>query len=100
MNKRNVLPARIVIAGVLLAGAALALAAGPQTNTEQKAGFSYRRSEAMIAMRDGVRLHTVIYALEPSGRLLPFILNRTPYGAGGDEKGHPKLQTSYKELAD
>jgi putative CocE/NonD family hydrolase len=54
----------------------------------------------MIAMRDGARLHTVIYAPEAAEGPLPFILNRTPYGAGGDEKGHPKLATSYKELAD
>lgn len=100
MNKRSVLPAGIVIAGVLFAGAALAIAAGSQANTGQKAGFTYKRSEAMVAMRDGVRLHTVIYAPESSGGPLPFILNRTPYGAGGDEKGHPKLRASYKELAD
>ncbi len=61
---------------------------------------AYKRTEAMVAMRDGVRLHTVIYAPEAPEGPLPFILNRTPYGAGGDATGHPKLATSYKELAD
>ncbi len=40
----------------------------------------YRRTEAMIPMRDGVKLHTVI--LKPADiRLpLPFLIVRTPYG--------------------
>ncbi|HEX2695675.1 MAG TPA: CocE/NonD family hydrolase [Acidobacteriota bacterium] len=86
MNKRGLLPGVAVffLSAVLLTGAAPA----------------YRRTEAMVAMRDGVRLHTVIYAPEAADGPLPFIINRTPYGAGGDDKGHPKLATSYKELAD
>src|SRR5215813_4515560 len=40
----------------------------------------YDRREVMIAMRDGVKLHTVI--LVPRGaRRLPIILTRTPYNA-------------------
>ncbi len=43
-------------------------------------GFDYARREAMIAMRDGVRLHTVI--LVPKGaRGAPILLTRTPYDA-------------------
>ena len=85
MNKRYPLSGIFIysLSAVLLAGAAPA----------------YKRTEAMVAMRDGVRLHTVIYAPEAAEGPLPFILSRTPYGAGGDEKGHPKLATSYKELA-
>lgn len=86
MNKRYLLPGVVVfsLSAVLLAGAAPA----------------YKRTEAMVVMRDGVRLHTVIYAPEAADGPLPFILNRTPYGAGGDANGHPKFATSYKELAD
>ncbi len=86
MNKRQYGPGIVA----LLLAAALPLGAASV----------YKRSEAMVVMRDGVRLHTVIYAPETADGPLPFILNRTPYGAGGDEKGHPKLATSYKELAD
>jgi hypothetical protein len=42
----------------------------------------YTRQEAMLPMRDGVHLHTVILSpahVEP-GELLPFLLDRTPYG--------------------
>ncbi|HEY1897370.1 MAG TPA: CocE/NonD family hydrolase [Terracidiphilus sp.] len=44
------------------------------------AGFDYVRREAMIPMRDGVKLHAVI--LLPNGaRHAPILLTRTPYGA-------------------
>jgi putative CocE/NonD family hydrolase len=43
-------------------------------------GFDYVRREVMIAMRDGVKLHTVI--LVPRGaRGAPILLTRTPYNA-------------------
>ena len=42
--------------------------------------FDYTRREAMIPMRDGVRLHTVI--LVPKGaKHAPILLTRTPYSA-------------------
>src|SRR3984893_5396014 len=42
--------------------------------------FDYARREAMIPMRDGVKLHTVI--LVPKGaRSAPILLTRTPYDA-------------------
>jgi putative CocE/NonD family hydrolase len=45
-------------------------------------GFEYARREVKIAMRDGVRLHTVI--LVPKGaRNAPILLTRTPYDATG-----------------
>src|ERR1700731_2293328 len=44
------------------------------------ASFDYSRSEVMIPMRDGVKLHTVI--LVPKGAShAPILLTRTPYGA-------------------
>ena len=42
--------------------------------------FDHERSEVMIPMRDGVKLHTVI--VKPKGTApAPIILTRTPYGA-------------------
>src|SRR5882724_10416850 len=44
------------------------------------ASFNYERREVMIAMRDGVKLHTVI--LVPKGtKSAPILLTRTPYDA-------------------
>jgi putative CocE/NonD family hydrolase len=58
---------------------ALGMVAGAQTP-------EYVRSEAMIPMRDGVKLHAVI--LRPAGSdaggdPLPFLMERTPYGVDG-----------------
>jgi hypothetical protein len=50
-------------------------------------GFEYERREAMIPMRDGVRLHTVILvpvSLKQAGaKGAPILLTRTPYSADG-----------------
>ncbi|MGO9318502.1 MAG: CocE/NonD family hydrolase [Terracidiphilus sp.] len=43
----------------------------------------YQRTEAMIPMRDGVKLHTVILKPADISALLPFLIQRTPYGVGG-----------------
>jgi uncharacterized protein len=40
----------------------------------------FDKTEAMIPMRDGVRLHTEIYTPKNSAELLPFLFERTPYG--------------------
>ncbi len=45
-------------------------------------GFDYERRDLMIAMRDGVKLHTVV--LVPKGaKNAPILLTRTPYNASG-----------------
>jgi len=41
----------------------------------------YVRTEAMIPMRDGVKLHTVILKPADITAPLPFLMERTPYGA-------------------
>ncbi len=43
----------------------------------------YQRSEAMIPMRDGIRLHTVILKPADVAAPLPFLIQRTPYGVDG-----------------
>ena len=40
----------------------------------------YRRTEVMIPMRDGVKLHTVILSPAHIVKPLPFMIDRTPYG--------------------
>jgi putative CocE/NonD family hydrolase len=41
---------------------------------------NYSKTEYQIAMRDGIKLYTVIYAPRGSGGPLPILLTRTPYG--------------------
>ena len=40
----------------------------------------FTRTESMITMRDGIRLHTVVLTPQTQTEPLPIILNRTPYG--------------------
>jgi putative CocE/NonD family hydrolase len=44
--------------------------------------MQYQKAEYMVPMRDGVRLHTTVYAPRKAGEKLPFLLLRTPYGTG------------------
>jgi len=44
------------------------------------------KSDLMVPMRDGVRLHTVVFAPRDSPAPLPILLERTPYGALSQEK--------------
>ncbi|MGB8259975.1 MAG: CocE/NonD family hydrolase [Terracidiphilus sp.] len=54
----------------------------PEHFTPATASFDFERREAMIPMRDGVKLHTVV--LVPRGAShAPILLTRTPYSADG-----------------
>ena len=83
------LACRLLVAAALLADAPLALAQTPPGTPDIPSTFQaptasndYVRREAMIPMRDGVRLHTVIFV--PKGATgAPMILTRTPYNASG-----------------
>jgi putative CocE/NonD family hydrolase len=74
----------------IVLGTRLLLAAAPDV-----AGFE--SAVAMISMRDGVKLHTVIYSPRSSRGGLPILFLRTPYGADGRSA---MLGTSFKELSD
>ncbi len=43
---------------------------------------NYTKSEHYIAMRDGVRLYTAVYAPKDSTKTYPILLTRTPYNIG------------------
>ncbi len=56
----------------------------------------YERKEAMIPMRDGVKLHVVILTPVDIPGLLPILMQRTPYGVDGTSEtsffgGRPEL---------
>jgi uncharacterized protein len=56
----------------------------------------YQRSEAMIPMRDGVKLHVVYLKPTDISGALPFLIQRTPYGCEGTNRasffgGRPEL---------
>jgi len=58
---------------------------------EPHPGYGYEKREVMIAMRDGVKLHTEI--LVPKGaKGMPILLERTPYKAGSTTQDKPKMR--------
>ena len=57
----------------------------------------YRRIEAMIPMRDGVKLHAVILKPADIAAPLPFLIQRTPYGV--DSTSRASFFANRPELA-
>jgi putative CocE/NonD family hydrolase len=57
----------------------------------------YQRTEAMIPMRDGVKLHAVILWPADIAAPLPFLIQRTPYGVEGTNRA--SFSYSRPELA-
>jgi uncharacterized protein len=74
LNIRRSLFLRILVA------LAFCWAVAPLAAQQPEAPFT--RTEAMIPMRDGVRLHTLIYVPTRSSEPLPILFLRTPYGTG------------------
>ncbi len=57
----------------------------------------YQRTESMIPMRDGVKLHVVILKPADIATPLPFLVQRTPYGC--DETSRASFSGGRPELA-
>ncbi|HXW18448.1 MAG TPA: CocE/NonD family hydrolase [Candidatus Acidoferrales bacterium] len=61
--------------------------------------LTFNKTDVMIPMRDGVRLHTEIYTPKDAKAPLPFVLERTPYGLAENDKGFSRiLYGTYKEM--
>jgi len=92
----------MVGAAILATAAALIVTAHsrPQEGEEQGKDWAqlFDKTEAMIAARDGVKLHTEIYAPKDAKEALPIVLERTPYGTNDDEKGFSRKLGRYAEM--
>ncbi|MGZ5438433.1 MAG: CocE/NonD family hydrolase [Candidatus Aminicenantales bacterium] len=76
--------------------AALAAEVGVASSQQPAAAPDFTITEAMIPMRDGVKLHTVIFTPKAASTPLPFLFLRTPYQA--PETTRPLAAESYREL--
>lgn len=65
----------------------------PRTFTPVRTDFDYDKREVEIPMRDGTKLHTVIFTPRGLTDPAPFLLTRTPYNADGraTRANSPKL---------
>jgi putative CocE/NonD family hydrolase len=57
---------------------------------------AFDRREEMIRMRDGVRLHTLIFTPKDQKEILPIIISRTPYGIG--QSNSDSINRRYRDL--
>ncbi len=81
----------------------LTFSSGQESQTFRRTGdpvrhifHDYERTEAMIPMRDGVKLNVVILKPADIAAPLPFLIQRTPYGCDGTSRasfsgGRPEL---------
>ena len=90
---------RTVLIGLALVAALAAFARmGPPGQTPSVVSPEFTETRAMIPMRDGVKLHTVIFRPKKALPPLPFLLMRTPYGAPSSPR--PLTSEPYKELVE
>ncbi len=78
----------------------LVLTAGVAVAQGGAAAATYTRTDAMVAVRDGVKLHVAILrpaGSEKSGEKLPILMERTPYGT--EKVTSEKLHSWMPELA-
>src|SRR5260370_38956518 len=80
----------VLLLSLSSAVAFLAIRLGGAQEGEEKGkdwALLFDKTEGMIAARDGVKLHTEIYAPRDAKEALPIVLERTPYGMNEDVKG-------------
>src|SRR2546423_3450747 len=65
------------------------LPASAQTTQPSDPPEGFDKLEEMIPMRDGVKLHTIIYSPKSRTAPLPILFNRTPYGIDNIYRGLP-----------
>jgi len=84
----------VFVAAALLA----AFSQGTTTGQVSVARPEFTETRAMVPMRDGVKLNTVVFAPKEAAGPLPFLIMRTPYGAPSSSQ--PLTSVSYKELVE
>jgi uncharacterized protein len=93
LTRRAAYAALVIVSAAAPCG--ITFAQTPATPADPAAAFE--KTEVMVPMRDGVKLHTTIYAPKNATGNLPILLTRTPYGIAG---AGGSFATSYAELAE
>jgi putative CocE/NonD family hydrolase len=69
---------------------------GSAQQSSQQIQVPFTRTETMITMRDGVRLHTVMLTPQTQTEPLPILIDRTPYGV--NDWNSNLVNNAHKEL--
>lgn len=86
-NKGDIMRKTIIAVFILV----LLWGCSPDAETEFDIKVHYDKSEYKIPMRDGIKLHTVVYCPKDKSQESPILLVRTPYSADpyGPDNFHP-----------
>jgi putative CocE/NonD family hydrolase len=89
-------------AGVLIVCVCTMVLVAPSLHAAQQTPLNYaslfEKSEVMIPMRDGVKLHTEIYSPRNTAEALPMLMTRTPYGISNPDKGVSNMLYRYADM--
>src|SRR5579864_517255 len=88
----------ILAAGTVLVAASRRVRAQEGEDKGKDWSLLFDKTEVMISARDGVKLHTEIYAPKDAKEVLPIVLERTPYGLNDDDKGFSRKLARYVEM--
>jgi len=83
---------RLSLAAAVLAATFAVVTSGQQASPAPE----FTITQALVPMRDGVKLHTVVFTPKSASIPLPFLFMRTPYQA--PEAPRPLLSEPYREL--
>jgi hypothetical protein len=97
MNKSSPI-LKLILFWVAVATAVSIFAQVMPSGQAPAAAPEFTETRAMIPMRDGAKLFTVIFVPKNAQPPLPFLIMRTPYGAPSSPR--PLMSESYKELVD
>jgi putative CocE/NonD family hydrolase len=93
----DLIRARWLVATVLVVVGTSGLVAQTPAVAPTRTPLEFDQREVMVPMRDGVKLHTIIYTQKGITEPRPFLLTRTPYGIAASPR---TMNGSYAELAD
>lgn len=80
MNSRICTPlAQVVLGLLILEIPTLPLCAQESVSPESTIRLRYQKTETMIPMRDGTKLHTTVFSPRDTTRKYPILMKRTPY---------------------
>jgi len=94
-RKENIARAIFVLAAAILLFAPCHSAAQQNVSDDST---RFDKTEVMIPMRDGIRLHTEIYTPKDATQPLPIIFERTPYGISASNNGYSRMLSRYDSM--
>lgn len=94
----SLIVASLAISLICAVGLSGRVSAQEQEGKKEAFGAIFVKTDAMIPMRDGLKLHTEIYVPKNAPEKLPFFITRRPYGLADDDAGYSRLLGLYREM--